>query len=212
MTFTEPPETSAQEFGYTWDTGVYGGTTPIYSSYPPFQWADLSIIREAWKEMKIPSQQECAGGDKAGICWVPTSGHPMTTRRSHSGLGHHAAVNALRDNYDLLVRHQALRVLYPKGQTQEGRPPVVEVRSLSNDELFNVTARLEVILSAGALHTPTILHRSGFGPAEVLRKASIATVIDLPGIGANLQDHSASVITWNCEYLPEKVDIDQSLT
>lgn len=199
VTFTEPPETSVQEFGYTWDMGVYGGNTPIHSSYPPFQWADLTLIREAWKEMNIPAQQECAGGDKAGICWVPTSGHPITTRRSHSGLGHIVAVNTTRDNYDLLVRHQALRVLYPNEQAQGGRPPLVEVRSLSNGQLFNVTARLEVILSAGALHTPTILHRSGLGPAEVLQEADIATVVDLPGIGANLQDHSAPMLTWNCE-------------
>ncbi|KAK7968714.1 dehydrogenase xptC [Apiospora saccharicola] len=195
--FKKPAETSVKEFGYTWDDSVYGGTTPIHSSFPPFQWADHPIVRNAMQEMGIPSRQECAGGDKAGICWVPTSQHPTTSRRSHSGLGHYAAVNATRDNYDLLVRHQAVRVLYVDGQPQGERPPLVEVRSLSNDRLFNVTARLEVIISAGALHTPTILHRSGFGPAEVLQKAGISTVVDLPGAGANLQDHAVSILEWN---------------
>ncbi|KAK7946932.1 Dehydrogenase xptC [Apiospora aurea] len=149
------------------------------------------------KELGIPIRQECAGGDKAGLCWVPTSQHPTTSRRSHSGLGHYADVNATRDNYDLLVRHQAVRVLYQDDQVQGGRPPLVEVRSLSDGRLFNVTARLKVIISAGALHTPSILHRSGFGPAEVLQKAGISTVVDLPGVGANLQDHSASIIQSN---------------
>ncbi|KAK8024526.1 dehydrogenase xptC [Apiospora rasikravindrae] len=199
VTFTVPPETSVEKFGYTWDDSVYGGTTPIHSSYPPFQWADLPIVRDALKEMGVLSRQECAGGDKAGMCWVPTSQHPTTSRRSHSGLGHYAAVNATRDNYDLLVRHQAVRVVYPDRQAQGGRPPLVEVRALSDGRLFNVTARLEVIISAGALHTPTILHRSGFGPTEILQKAGISTVVDLPGVGANLQDHSASIIEWNCE-------------
>ncbi|KAK8851980.1 GMC oxidoreductase-like protein [Apiospora arundinis] len=197
VTFTEPPETSIKAFGYTWDDSVYGGTTPIHSSFPPFQWADLPIVLGALKELDIPTLQECAGGDKAGICWVPTSQHPTTSRRSHSGLGHYAAVNTTRDNYDLLVRHQALRVLYPDGQVQGGRPPLVEVRSLPDGQVFNVTAKLEVIISAGALHTPTILHRSGFGPADILQKAGISTLVDLPGVGANLQDHAASIIQWN---------------
>lgn len=201
VTFTQPPETSVKEFGYTWDDSVYGGTTPIHSSFPPFQWADRLIVHDALKEMDIPSLEECAGGDKAGICWIPTSQHPTTSRRSHSGLGHYAAVNTTRDNYDLLVQHQALRVLYPDGKAQDGRPPLVEVRSLSDGQLFNVTAKLEVIISAGALHTPTILHRSGLGPADILQKAGISTVVDLPGVGANLQDHSSSIIEWNCEYL-----------
>ncbi|KAK8036518.1 GMC oxidoreductase [Apiospora marii] len=197
VTFTEPSEDNVKEFGYTWDDSVYGGTTPIHSSFPPFQWADHPILRDAMEEMEIPNLQECAGGHKAGICWVPTSQHPITSRRSHSGLGHYAAVNVIRDNYDLLVKHQAVRVLYPDGQPKSGRPPLVEVRSLSDGQLFNVTAKLEVIISAGALHTPTILHRSGFGPAEVLQEAGISTLVDLPGVGANLHDHSASIIEWN---------------
>ncbi|KAK8092463.1 uncharacterized protein PG998_014948 [Apiospora kogelbergensis] len=197
VTFTQPPETSVKEFGYTWDDSVYGGTTPIHSSFPPFQWADRLIVHDALKEMDIPSLEECAGGDKAGICWIPTSQHPTTSRRSHSGLGHYAAVNTTRDNYDLLVQHQALRVLYPDGKAQDGRPPLVEVRSLSDGQLFNVTAKLEVIISAGALHTPTILHRSGLGPAEILQKVGISSVVDLPGVGANLQDHSSSIVEWN---------------
>lgn len=151
--------------------------------------------------MAIPERRECAGGDKAGLCWVPTSAHPVTTRRSHAGLGHYSLVNATRDNYKLLVRHQVVRVVYPEGRAQDRRPPLIEVRSLSDGHLFNVTARSEVILSAGVLHTPTILHRSGFGPAEVLKEAGISPVMDLPGVGANLQDHSASIITWNCEYM-----------
>jgi len=46
-----------------------------------------------------------------------------------------------------------------------------------------------VILSAGAIASPALLLRSGVGPADQLRSAGIDTVSDLPGVGANLQNH-----------------------
>lgn len=145
--------------------------------------------------MGIKTLKECAGGNKEGACWVPTSQHPVTAMRSHSGLGHYA--DARRSNYDLLISHQVTRVVYPKGL--KSSPPVVEVRSLADNHVFNVTAKGEVIISAGALHTPTVLQRSGIGPASFLQKAGIPLVIDLPGVGSNLQDHGGPLVNWNCE-------------
>ena len=51
-----------------------------------------------------------------------------------------------------------------------------------------VAAR-EVILSAGSIGSPHLLQLSGIGPQDVLARAGIALVHDLPGVGANLQDH-----------------------
>ncbi|KAK3348931.1 GMC oxidoreductase-like protein [Lasiosphaeria hispida] len=194
VTFTAPPAAVAQTYGYTWDTSVYSGSTPIYSSFPPFLWADHHLVRNAWADMDVPKLQECAGGNKAGLCWIPISQHPVTARRSHAGLGHYAAVNATRSNYDLIVKHQVTRVIYPNG-SQSG-PPMVELRSLANNQLFNITASAEVIISAGAFHTPTILQRSGIGRAALLSTAGISITVDLPGVGSNFQDHSGPGISW----------------
>ncbi|CAN5894381.1 choline dehydrogenase [soil metagenome] len=46
-----------------------------------------------------------------------------------------------------------------------------------------------VICSGGAINTPQLLQLSGIGPAELLRGLGIGIVADLPGVGANLQDH-----------------------
>jgi choline dehydrogenase-like flavoprotein len=62
-----------------------------------------------------------------------------------------------------------------------------------------VSARKEIILSAGWLHTPQILQRSGIGQSALLSQAGISVRVDLPGVGANLQDHSSSSITYQCE-------------
>ncbi len=50
-------------------------------------------------------------------------------------------------------------------------------------------ARREVILCAGAVHSPTLLMLSGVGPAEHLRELGIPVLASLPGVGENLQDH-----------------------
>jgi 5-(hydroxymethyl)furfural/furfural oxidase len=47
----------------------------------------------------------------------------------------------------------------------------------------------EVVLSAGALQSPTLLLRAGIGDARELAVLGIACVVDLPGVGRNLQDH-----------------------
>lgn len=47
----------------------------------------------------------------------------------------------------------------------------------------------ETILSGGAIATPQLLQVSGVGPAEHLRSVGVEPVVDLPGVGRNLQDH-----------------------
>jgi choline dehydrogenase-like flavoprotein len=49
----------------------------------------------------------------------------------------------------------------------------------------------EVVLSAGVYGSPTILLRSGLGPAEHLQDLGISVRVDLAGVGANLADHPA---------------------
>jgi choline dehydrogenase len=47
-----------------------------------------------------------------------------------------------------------------------------------------------VVLAAGAIGTPEVLLRSGIGPAAALEAAGVEVAVDLPGVGANLSDHS----------------------
>ena len=50
-------------------------------------------------------------------------------------------------------------------------------------------ASAEVILSAGTVNTPQLLMLSGIGPAAMLQRHGVQTLHELPGVGANLQDH-----------------------
>ncbi|KAK0726044.1 hypothetical protein B0H67DRAFT_479878 [Lasiosphaeris hirsuta] len=195
VTFTPPPISVANQLNYTWDKSVFGNTTPIHASFPPFQWGDHYAVRQAWLEMGIRLAKECATGDKEGVCWIPISQHPISARRSYSGVGHYSDVVGSRSNYHLLVKHQVTQVIYAHGDVEAG-PPLLEIKSLVDGQASNLTAAAEVILAAGVFGTPAILQRSGIGPAAFLRRANIEVVHDLPGVGANLQDHSGPQVAW----------------
>jgi choline dehydrogenase len=60
----------------------------------------------------------------------------------------------------------------------------------------SVVAGGEVILCAGAIGSPRLLLLSGIGPADQLRALGIDPVADLPGVGANLQDHPIILLSY----------------
>jgi choline dehydrogenase len=66
----------------------------------------------------------------------------------------------------------------------------------------SVKAACEVVLCAGAVGSPQILHLSGIGPAASLQALGISTVADLPGVGANLQDHLQIRAVYKIEGAP----------
>jgi choline dehydrogenase len=77
---------------------------------------------------------------------------------------------------------------------ENGRATGVEVRQHGRTVRFR--AAREVILSGGALNSPQILMLSGIGPAAHLKAMGLEVVHDLPGVGANLQDHPIALSFW----------------
>ena len=70
---------------------------------------------------------------------------------------------------------------------KEGR--AVGVDAQVRGKTWGITAKREVLLSAGAINSPQLLMLSGIGPEEHLRSVGIDPVQDLPGVGQNLMDH-----------------------
>jgi len=59
-------------------------------------------------------------------------------------------------------------------------------------------AKAEVIVAGGAFNSPQLLQLSGLGPADLLRSHGIAVIADMPGIGADLQDHLQIRMLYRC--------------
>ncbi len=65
-------------------------------------------------------------------------------------------------------------------------------------ETRRAEAACEVILAGGAVNSPQTLMLSGIGPADHLREHGIEPALDLPGVGANLQDHASIIVQYAC--------------
>jgi choline dehydrogenase len=72
------------------------------------------------------------------------------------------------------------------------------VRYVDNGALREARCGAEVILAAGAIATPKVLMLSGIGPADHLAEHGIRTLVDLPGVGANFQDHTETPVVALC--------------
>jgi choline dehydrogenase len=90
--------------------------------------------------------------------------------------------NLGRPNLTLLLNTHATRVLFD-GDRASG------VELVSGEVAQTVEATREVILAAGTIHSAKLLMLSGVGDAAELRKCGIAPIVDLRGVGRNLQDH-----------------------
>ena len=74
----------------------------------------------------------------------------------------------------------------------------IGVAYLHKDEPVTVHARREVLVCAGAIASPAILQRSGLGASTLLNELGVPVVADVPGVGANLQDHLEMYLQYEC--------------
>ena len=81
----------------------------------------------------------------------------------------------------------AAGVEYLKGQSLYSGDPRYDASKKGT--LSQSWASKEVIIAGGAFNSPQILKLSGIGPAEELKKFKIPVVVDIPGVGANLDDN-----------------------
>jgi choline dehydrogenase len=106
----------------------------------------------------------------------------------------------------------AYSYLYPSDQQRQGLTVLTEhivgkvtfsgtkatglqFGSPDTGNLFTVTANKEVLLASGTLGTPAILERSGVGAQALLSSLGIPQVVDLPGVGMNLQDQPGTSLS-----------------
>ena len=71
------------------------------------------------------------------------------------------------------------------------------VNYTQNGQAKTANANIEVILCGGSINSPQLLMLSGIGPGAHLQEMGIATEMDLPGVGENLQDHLAAMVTYH---------------
>ncbi len=97
----------------------------------------------------------------------------------------HIELDALATRVVLDAGGRAVGVEYLKGARLYGATPDASTEAGTR---CRIDAAKEVILCGGAFNTPQLLMLSGIGPASELARLGIPLDVDLPGVGANLQD------------------------
>lgn len=146
---------------------------------PRVSWDILDAVRTAAEEMGIPKTSDFNRGDNEGSSYFHVN--QKTGRRWSAARGF--LKPALRRPNLRLETGALIEAL----SLESGSATGLVFRQ--NNQRYKVQANAEIILCAGSIGSPQILQRSGIGPAPVLAEAGIPPVVDLPGVGANLQDH-----------------------
>jgi choline dehydrogenase len=163
------------------------GETPFHGGSGPFK-----VERARWKNPLADAFIETA----ARVLNVPRNDDFNRDRIEGSGYWDLATWNGKRTSTDIAylkpVRGQRNLAIITEATVRrvdfDGRRATGLTYRKDGQE-HRITARRDVILSAGALHTPQLLQVSGVGPGALLQRHGIAVVHDLPGVGENLMDH-----------------------
>ncbi len=172
----------------------HGAGGEIRVERPRVRWKILDAWQAAAAEVGIAPIEEFNRGDNAGSAYFQVNQrrgrrwsmadaflHPVAHRPNLTVYTHARAVRLLLD--DRVAECQRRGAWTTAGHRVTGLRLIRDARSV------DITARREVILSAGAIGSPHLLQVSGLGPAGLLGEHHVPVAVDLPGVGENLQDH-----------------------
>lgn len=167
---------------------AYGG--PLGVSNPMSPLPICEAFFQAGQEMGIPFNPDFNGAHQAGLGYYQLT--QRGARRSSASVAYLDPV-VRRPNLSIWLRTQVLRVV-----VEHERAVGVEWVNAANRTPALLRARREVIVSAGAIGSPKLLMHSGIGPAEHLKSVGVSVRHELPGVGANLQDHLDLFVIAEC--------------
>ncbi|KAF2997767.1 hypothetical protein E8E14_000268 [Neopestalotiopsis sp. 37M] len=158
----------------------------IQASYP----ATTHTLQQAWenvfKHLGASSQKPGVSGEAMG--GVTTTNAIDKGRRSFAGNTFLDSAK-LRENLRVETGAPVEKVVLEDSSHDKFIKRAVGVIYEREGRNIFAKARKEVILCAGVFGSPQILELSGIGNPRVLEKAGVPCIVDLPGVGENLQDH-----------------------
>nr|Q0R4L2.1 RecName: Full=Pyranose dehydrogenase 3; Short=PDH 3; AltName: Full=Pyranose:quinone oxidoreductase 3; Flags: Precursor [Leucoagaricus meleagris]AAZ94874.1 pyranose dehydrogenase [Leucoagaricus meleagris]AAZ94875.1 pyranose dehydrogenase [Leucoagaricus meleagris] len=189
------------------DPSMHGhdGLLSVVSSYTNVSFNDLLL--ETTKELsdEFPFKLDLNDGNPHGLAWTQyTIDH--RAERSSSATSY---LESTRDNVHVLVNSRVTRI-FSAGNGTDFRS--VEFAVDANSPKKVLTAKKEVILSAGVIASPQVLMNSGIGGREELQAIGVDTLIDNPSVGKNLSDQAATLLMFDTTLPNTDYDVAAALT
>ncbi|CVK85280.1 hypothetical protein FPRO06_07583 [Fusarium proliferatum] len=159
--------------------------------------------QESWiptlNKLGVRKNLESLGGNPLGVMYQPSSIDPSNYNRSYSA---NAYTEISGSNLEILADTVVAKI---NVSGPAAKKKAIATGVTLQDGTY-VKARREVILSAGSIQSPGLLEQSGIGSKSVLSAAGIKQIVDLPGVGENLQDHLRVMTSYQLK--PEFLSFD----
>lgn len=184
--FTGPntsPGKRAANASAEFNAAAFSTGGPLQVSYANYAGPFSSYMEGALNEIGVASVQDFNSGSLLGAQYASSTIRPSDQSRDSSQTSFLNAASG-RSNLNVYTGTTAKRIIFDSKKRATG----VEVATLGFAN-YNINARREVIVSAGAFQSPQLLMVSGVGPATTLRQNGITVVADRPGVGQNMTDH-----------------------
>ncbi|KAF8078191.1 GMC oxidoreductase-domain-containing protein [Lyophyllum atratum] len=140
---------------------------------------------------EFPFNRDMNSGNLLGLGWLQAT--IKGGSRSSSATSYLAPRFITRPNLHILLNAQVTRVLT---SARDRNIQLVELLQEAQGPKLLISARKEIILSAGTIGTPHILLNSGVGDNDELAQLGIDSVLHLPDVGKNLSDHPRLANNW----------------
>ncbi|MDO8278361.1 MAG: GMC family oxidoreductase N-terminal domain-containing protein [Burkholderiaceae bacterium] len=153
------------------------------------RWDILDAFSQAAQQAGIAATEDFNRGDNEGVGYFEVN--QKEGWRWNAAKAFLRPVCYGRPNFEMWTSAQVARLVIEAHDDPSGRTAkrCTGVQVWTGEQMVDVTAQREVILAAGSIGSPHLLQMSGVGPAALLRERGVQLVHDLPGVGANLQDH-----------------------
>ena len=170
----------------------HGGDGPLsVTTAKPGRNVLYDALIEAGAQAGYPRTADLNGYRQEGFGPMDRSVTPKG-RRSSTARGYLDQARA-RPNLTIVTHALTDRILFD-GKKASG----VAYFLPGSREAVVARASREVLACSGAIASPQLLQRSGVGPADILRSLDVPVVLDLPGVGQNLQDHLEIYMQHEC--------------
>ena len=149
------------------------------------RWDILDAFADAAEQAGVPHTADFNRGNNEGVGYFQVN--QKDGWRWNTAKAFLRPVCYGRPNFEMWTNAHVTKLITET--MADGSLQCTGVQVWNGSEMVTATARREVILSAGSIGSPQLLQLSGIGPAALLQQHGIPVVADLPGVGANLQDH-----------------------
>ncbi|CAD6899622.1 unnamed protein product [Tilletia controversa] len=167
----------------------YGSSGPIKVSYPKYVSEQVQNWIPALQSLGLTYNNQPLAGDNVGASLQPADINPTNSTRSYSAVAYYLP-NSARPNLKVYLNSTVTKINFESSKDLFGNVKASSVSFQTGDKTRSLPVKKEVIVSGGVVNSPQILELSGIGNPSILKAAGIKTVVDLPGVGENLQDHT----------------------